>query len=103
MMALSAAFSPSGSCWLSAFSLGQVFVNLLYVFVTFGGRREHARYAKWPEARVIGLVLSLDCPKFLKVFDGVVDRARRQDGVELAPGCSCVVLGDRFARLGLAF
>ena len=46
------------------------------------------------EVRGISLRLRLNGLESLEVFDGVVDGARRQDGVELAPGSGGIVLGE---------
>ena len=74
--------------------LRQVFLNLLHVLVAFGGRREHAGDVERLEVRVCSLLSFLDRLEHVEVFDGVVDRSRGQDGVELASAGGGVVLGE---------
>ena len=74
--------------------LRQVFLNLLYVLVAFGGRGKDAGDVERLEIGVGGLLFRLHDFEQCVVFDGVVDAGRGQHGVELAPGSGGIVFGE---------
>jgi hypothetical protein len=74
--------------------LRQVFLNLLHVLVALGGRGEDADDVERLEVRVGRLLFGLHGFEKGVIFDGVVDAGDGQYGVELAPGCGGVVLGE---------
>ena len=59
MMALSAAFFLSGSCFVVRLFLRQVFLNLLHVRVALGGRGEDAGDVQRLEVGIGGLLFRL--------------------------------------------
>ena len=74
--------------------LRQVFLNLLHVLVALGGWGKDAGDVERLEVGGGGLPFGLYGLEQGVVFDGVVDAGGGQYGVELAPGCGGVVLGE---------
>ena len=94
MMALSAVFFPSGSCWLSSFSWGRSLLDLLDVLVALRRRREDGGDLEGDELGVFGLALGLKLLEDLVVLDGIVDRGGGQQRVEASASGRGIVLGE---------